>query len=158
MTWLSGLHLACFSLPAPDIWPTLFKGHFRHSTDENEPIDHMLMESQLPILGTGNFFLFFWWNLRYFPLCSSSSPPPPFLEWLSLHVVFKAKLEEKERGGGRFGCTITVQCYPGALITWNRNWHILAFCAIFHSKQFLGTCFSTNIPVYDGISGVGWST
>lgn len=76
MTWLLGLHLTCFSLPAPDIWPTPFKGHFRHSTDENEPIDHMLMESQLPILGTGIFF--FLVEFTIFSTVFILSPPPPF--------------------------------------------------------------------------------
>lgn len=113
------------------------KEHFRHSTDANQPKDQMLMDALLPILGPGILSggIYDIFNCLHspfrmtFPTC-----------------CFQSQIG-RERKEERFGFTITVQSYPGALITWNRNGHILAFYAIFHSEQFWGHVFHKYPPL-----------
>lgn len=128
------------------------KEHFRHSADENEPRDHMLTESLIPILGTSGFVLVFFFLVELMIFSTVfSSPSTPLSEGLFLHVVFfKAKLEEKEKKKKeekKKDLALQLPFKAGALITWNRNRHILAFCTIFHSEQFWGHVFHKYPPL-----------
>lgn len=155
MTWLLGSHLSCvhtwFSLPAPDIWQTPSKSI--------SDILQMKMNQKTICDGVSATY-FRYWNVffsgRIYDIFNCvHSPFRMTFPTCCLQSQIGRERKEKEKKK-RFGFTITVQSYPGALITWNRNWHILAFYAIFHSEQFWGHVFH-KYPLCDGISGVRWS-